>query len=283
MSSSSATRLTTDASCLKAVEGAGRALGGDDVVDACVLQECDRGLAVLGFALGVGELAAQRHRDVELEVRRDFERLVRVGRDGNVVGLLRQENAFVPALAEPARVERLGGRFADEHLAGLRGVFQPERLGGRRPRDHQLAVRALDEEGVDGAGVDAGRHTQRHGADRAHRAAGVLDKPLHLDRGEARALLVAVALEQEEQGVAAELEHVAAAAERDPDQALEDAADDEDELLRAGAALGREALREGGEPGEVDGDECPRQLTETLAGRLPGPVHDEAREVGAQP
>ena len=46
-----------------------------------------------------------------------------------------------------------------------------------------------------------------------------------------------VAREEEQERVSSELEHVAAAAIRDADQAFEDTADGEDELLRARATL----------------------------------------------
>jgi hypothetical protein len=51
------------------------------------------------------------------------------------------------------------------------------------------------------------------------------------------------AVEEEEQGVSAELEHVAAVALGDPDQALKDARDGERQLFRAGPPLGLQPLR----------------------------------------
>ncbi len=66
---------------------------------------------------------------------------------------------------------------------------------------------------------------------------------------------VALAAEEEEQRVAAELEHVAAVPFGDPDQLVEDRRDLADELLGAGLAVGGETLRECGEAGDVDRDE----------------------------
>jgi hypothetical protein len=57
--------------------------------------------------------------------------------------------------------------------------------------------------------------------------------------------------EKEQQGVSAELEHVAALALGDPDQALEDPGNEEDELLGAGPALGLEPLRKASESGKI--------------------------------
>src|SRR5438270_2699165 len=93
-------------------------------------------------------------------------------------------------------------------------------------------------------GEDAGRHAERDGTDRAHRLAGLADQPLHLRRGEASAPLVAVAGEEEEESVAAELENIAPLALADADQALEDAGDGEDELLGAGSSFRLQALGE---------------------------------------
>ena len=71
----------------------------------------------------------------------------------------------------------------------------------------------------------------------------------------ARALGVPLADEEQEQRVAAELEHVAAVALGDRDQLVEDGRDAADELLGAGLAVDREPLGERGEAGDVDRDE----------------------------
>ena len=61
-----------------------------------------------------------------------------------------------------------------------------------------------------------------------------------------------VAREEEQERVSSELEHVAAAAIRDADQAFEDTADGEDELFRTRAALRLKSLCERSEAREVD-------------------------------
>ena len=120
---------------------------------------------------------------------------------------------------------------------------------------------------------------ERHRADRAHRLAGLLDQPLHRGRGAARAQLVVVAGEEEEQRVAAELEDVAAVAVGDRDQPLEDAADEQDQLLGAHSALRLEPLGERREARDVERDERARHDREARVGVLAPPVDDELRQV----
>src|SRR5262249_59894226 len=100
------------------------------------------------------------------------------------------------------------------------------------------------------ARVDAGGHAQLNvlGRDR-------LDRPLHVRSGSGGTTGVAVAAEEEEQRVAAELEHVSAVALSDLDQGVEAARDSLDELLRACLALDPDPLRERPAAGEVDRDE----------------------------
>ena len=105
---------------------------------------------------------------------------------------------------------------------------------------------AFHEEEVARAGVDAGRHAERDRADRAHHLPGLADQPLHVRGRETGAPLVTVAGEEKEEGVPAKLEHVAAVALADPDQALEDAGDGEHQLLGARAALSPGGVRTAG-------------------------------------
>ncbi len=184
--------------------------------------------------------------------------------------------------ADPPALQRVRGPRADQDLTRLGGVLQLERPRGRRPERDQLAVRALDEEELARAGVDAGGHAQVDRPDRAHRRAGRLDEPLHLGGRVAGARFMLVALEQHQQGVPAELEHVAAVAAGDSDQALEHAADDEDQLLGAGAPLGGESLGEGREAGEVDRDQRSVEPPIELPWVVARPADDERRQVGAQ-
>ena len=103
--------------------------------------------------------------------------------------------------------------------------------------------------------MDAHRHAQLDRADRALGLADLLDRPLHVGGGAGGALGVALADEEQEQRVAAELEHVAAVPLGDRDQIVEDRRDALHELLGAGLAVDREPLGEGGEARDVDRDE----------------------------
>jgi hypothetical protein len=93
---------------------------------------------------------------------------------------------------------------------------------------------------------------------------------------------VRVADEEQEQRVAAELQHVAAVPLRHVDQLGEDRRDRADELLGALAALRRQPFRQRGEARDIDRDEGtvqfpgPRQVT------FRAPATHEAREVRGQ-
>ena len=89
-------------------------------------------------------------------------------------------------------------------------------------------------------------------------------------------------VEEEEQRVAAELEHVAAVALGDADQVVEDGRDAADELLGAGFAVDGESLGECGEAGDVDRDERAVERASPRAVGLLAPAADQARDVGRE-
>ena len=91
-------------------------------------------------------------------------------------------------------------------------------------------------------------------------------------------MLVVLSVEEEEESVTPELEHIPVVALGDPDQALEDAGDGERQLFRAGAALRLQPLGERGEAREVDGDERSLDLAHTQT-TLPAPVQHEPGQV----
>ena len=130
-----------------------------------------------------------------------------------------------------------------------------------------------------GSRVDPGLHPELDLADGAHRLARVLDEPLHLRGRAAGSLGVRVAREEHQERVAPELEDVAAAAVRDADQAFEDAADREDQLLGACTTPRLEPLGEGGEAGQVDRDERAVELVPLLGRRTRRPVENEPWQV----
>ena len=154
-----------------------------------------------------------------------------------------QRDALGPGNAQPRRRDESRGGVAEQDLAGSSG-----RLGGHRRR----CSRATDDEivaaGVDGEelvlpGVDADRHGQ---ADEpaVGRRASPADRAAHADGCPAGACGVAVTGEPHEQGVAAELDDVATLPVAVLDHALEAAADERVELLRAlTTTLGPDARR----------------------------------------
>ena len=149
-------------------------------------------------------------------------------------------------------------------------------------RDHELLVTRLDEEEMTGPRVDAGGHPEPHLADRAHRPARALDEPLHLRGRAAGSLGVRVAGEENQQSVAAKLEDVASSAVRDPDQAFENTADRQHQLLGARSTFRLEPLGEGRESGEIDRDQRPVELAPWLGRRACRPVAHEPRQIRLQ-
>ena len=110
----------------------------------------------------------------------------------------------------------------------------------------------------------------------------LLDEPLHLRGRAAGSLGVRVAGEENQQSVAAKLEDVASSPIRDPDQAFEDAADRQDQLLGAGSSLRLEPLGESRESGEIDRDERAVELAPGLGRRACCPVAHEPRQIRLQ-
>ena len=226
---------------------------GDQVVGARQLDERDADMAVLDVAARDREMLAQRAGDVQLEVAPgDVGRRRHDARSG--LEPVHQPCA-VAGFAEPCGVDERGRLGADQDLSGDGEILELEDAGRRRPADDQLAMRPLGEEEVAGAGMDSGRHPQLDRADGALCRPHLLDRPLHVGSGAAGALGVALAGEQQQERVAAELEDVAPVPLGDADQVVEDRGDPLDELLGACLAVDGEALRERGEPRDVDRDE----------------------------
>ena len=227
------------------------------------------------------EVGAQRdgYERLELELRSRPHRVEDGRRCGVGLAVECEQGRTAPLAGEPLRPDGRSRCRADEHLAGAGAVLEQDRGGRGRPCDDELPVAPVDEEEVTGARVDPGLHPELDLADGAHRLARVLDEPLHLRRRAAGPLGVRVAREEHEERVAPELEDVAAAAVRDADQALEDAADREDQLLGACTTPRLEPLGEGGEAGQVDRDERAVELV-PLLGRAHAPPSRERAVAG---
>ena len=225
---------------------------------------------------------AKRDRHERLELHRRARPVgVLDDRRGRGVGLAveREQGSPAPLAGEPLGPDGSRGRGAHENLARVGLVLEPDRGGRCRPRDHELSVTRLDEEEVTDPRVDARRHPEPHLADRAHRLARALDEPLHLRGRAAGSLGVRVAREENQQSVAAKLEDVASSTVRDPDQAFENAADRQHQLLGAGSTPRLEPLGEGSESGEVDRDERAVELAPGLGRRACCPVAHEPRQI----
>ena len=80
-----------------------------------------------------------------------------------------QQAAALLCLAEQLVGERRRGLVADEDLAGLGARLHLDRARDPGPGQQELAVRLADEEEVEGVGVDADVHLQRHRPDRGLR------------------------------------------------------------------------------------------------------------------
>ncbi len=112
-------------------------------------------------------------------------------------------------------------------------------------------MRGADREEIESSRVHALRHLQRYLRARQLDPADVVERAAHSHRRRARARRVAVALEPQQERVAAELEQAGAVLVGDLQDRREAAADRVGDLFRALAALARELLGELREPGDV--------------------------------
>ena len=121
-------------------------------------------------------------------------------------------------------------------------------------------------------------HRPGRGLDPAEGAQGLT----HVHCAAGRAPGVVGAGEEEEQGVAAELQEAAGEPVRGGEHLGEAGADDVGELLGADPAPFREPLRECGEPGDVHEDQRAVELAPRPLGIVQDPVDRDARQVGDQ-
>ena len=170
-----------------------------------------------------------------------------------------------------------GDLVAHERLALVGLAFEVDHLRGRRADDQQLAVVGPGE-----------KHVERpvRGAD-GHREVGALgggggvQRDLHRQRSVGAAAAVVVAPEQHEQGVAAELDDLAAVSVGGVDQRRETHVDQLGDLLGAGLALAGQLLRQRREARDVGRQHRPLDLGpgRTGVGRQLG---GEARHEGGE-
>ena len=134
-----------------------------------------------------------------------------------------------------------------------------------------------DEEEVERPGVDADRDLQPHGPGRGRAPPHAGERLLHAGGGRAGAPRVVLAAEQQQDGVAAELEQVGVLGVGARDQLAERRVDHAGDLLRALAAALRERLGQLGEPGDVGEDERALEALGALLRRVAQPVDRDAR------
>ena len=126
------------------------------------------------------------------------------------------------------------------------------------------------------------RHAKRDRAAAGPETPDAIERPLHLPRGAACALLVDGPVEEQQQGVAAPLEQAGAVVVGLVEQRHEDAVERVPHQLRADLAAAREALGQRGEARDVDEHHRALDLPMQVVGCLPQPVDDEPRHVRRQ-
>ncbi len=135
-----------------------------------------------------------------------------------------------------------------------------------------------DEEEVTGPRDESRRHPELHRPDARLTRSRLLDERLHRERGACGAFLVELAVEEEEQRVAAELEHVPAVAPSDLDQTGVAPADQGDQLLGSELPAFGEPLRECREARDVEAEQRRVEDLCDLVAPIPLPGCGQARD-----
>ena len=180
---------------------------------------------------------------------------------------------------------REGGRrrVADDDLAGAGRTLGRLGRGRRRPGDHQLPVRAPDEEEVERAGVHAGGHPQRHPSSLGREPADLVQRSAHLQRCCGSTKGVTAAREEQKERVAPELEEGRAVGVGIGEQAAEAGPDELGDVLGADPTQAPQSLGHGREPGDVDEhDGALDAAMQLVGGRRIEPLAHDARHVGRQ-
>ena len=196
------------------------------------------------------ELRAKRRRDRDLErdaldVREGLHRASDLGRAA-------EEAPMLLLLAERVVSEERCRLLAEQDLARLRRSFHLHRPGRCGPGDQKLAVGVADEEELEASGVESGVHLQLNRAGGRLRASDRAQRPTHLERRTRGSGGVVVALVEQQQGVAAELEQASALRVGDREERGEGRVHHLCDFFRARSAEAREPLGHGREPGDVD-------------------------------
>ena len=157
-----------------------------------------------------------------------LERLERVVGDG---GGPSEQEARAFGRTDHCRPERGCGVRAQHDLAGVGGALHGHDGAGPRTGNDELTVRRADEEEVEEPAVDPHRHPQGDPLAQDGQAPDFSECPPHLDGGAAGTCLMGLTGEEEQQGVAAELEQPAPVGDGQVEQGDEAGPDGGGELL----------------------------------------------------
>ena len=171
---------------------------------------------------------------------------------------------------------------ADDDLTCRRSLLHPHDLRRGGAGHQQLAVVAAGDEERALAAVDADRHAQLDPDTALVEPARLAQGAAHAGRRTARALRMAVAVEQQQQRIAAELQQAATGLVRDGQEGREAAADRSGETLGALATLPREPLGQLREAADVDEDERAVEAPDRGVRRLVEMPQQESRNVRSQ-
>ena len=253
-----------------------RAGPGEQRVDASEVDEADGRLAVFRLALPPWRCRANRPRHARSDVH-VFEGRQR--RDLAADRRRRLEEATpVPRDTEELSRQRRRRLFADEDLARLRAAFHLDRARDAVAADEELPVRLADEEEVVRVAVDTDVHPQRHQAGGGLERAEVGERTPHAVGRVAGASGVVRPVEEEQQGVPAELEQPATRGVPDVEQQREHAVHRHEDLLGTPLAEFGEPLGHGREAGDVDERERALKLAVPSIRSLAQPFDDDARD-----
>ena len=151
--------------------------------------------------------------------------------------------------------------MAQQDLAGVGGGFHGGHGGGMLAGDEQFALPAPGKHEQERAAVHSHRDAQHDAPSCGDHGTALLQRGAHPVGRSTRPLGMQVAVEEQEQCVAAELHQVAALGSGDAQQRVERVVQDDGELLGARPSELGELLGEPGEAGDVGEDH--------RAGRLP--------------
>ena len=175
-------------------------------------------------------------------------------------------------------VVELGCRIvAEQYLPPFGGALAVDRRRHSWADDEQLSVAGVDEMQVERSAVDTLRDSELDPLDEVGRPSP-FDECAHLEAGRSGSGGVVGALEEHEEGVAAELEDVTSVAVDDLDHPAEALVQQLRQFLGAFTSVRGEPLGQRGESGDVGRDQRP--LDVAVAGTVEWPTANEIGKVG---